>query len=89
MRYEIRDEKEGEWDLGLQNASVRLCTAISSYDWKVQYTDTLSEGLNQRGPKVFHDLSSNYSFDVQASPLKKKNPRRNRILRLLHILLGS
>lgn len=32
VRYEICDEKEGEWDLVLQNTYFRLCGAISTYD---------------------------------------------------------
>lgn len=36
VRYEICDEKEGEWDLGLQNASFRLCSAILIYDLAIK-----------------------------------------------------
>ncbi len=32
MRYEICDDKDREWDLGLESASFRVCRAISIYD---------------------------------------------------------
>ena len=53
MRYEIRDEKEREWDLGLQNASFGFRRAVPIYDpaiklKKVQHTDALKNDLDPR-----------------------------------------
>lgn len=57
MRYEICDEREGEWDLGLQNASFRLCRAISIYDLVIKmksavYSEELSGNPIQKHPGV-------------------------------------
>ncbi len=81
VRYEIRDDKEGEWDLGLQNASFRLCRAISIYDLVIKmksavyrHAEELSETPTRNRPEVFHDLSSSYSLNIQVSLKKKKKP---------------
>lgn len=54
MKY----DKEGEWDLGLQNASFRLCRAISIYDLVIKMksavyrrTEELSENSNPKRPR--------------------------------------
>lgn len=79
--YEICDDKKGEWDLGLQNASFRLCRAISIYDLVIKMKsavyrriEELSETPIQKGPEVFYDLSLKYSLNIQVSlkkPMKK------------------
>lgn len=92
MRYEICDDKEGEWVLGLQNASFRLCRAISIYDLVIKMKsavyrrlEELSETPIRKGPEVFHDLSSNCSLNTQVS--FKKAMKKWNFLGLLHILL--
>lgn len=67
----------GLWDC--KNASFRLRTAISIYDLVIKMksavyrrTEELSESPIQKGPEVFHGLSSNYSLNVQAGPKKSR-----------------
>lgn len=60
VRYEIYDEKEGEWDLGLQNAYFRLSGAISTYDLVIKmksgvyrHTAELSQTPIQKALRCF------------------------------------
>lgn len=63
------DNKRGEWDLGLQNATFRVCRAISIYDLVVKMKSAVyrctKEASNPKDPEVLHDLSSNYSPNMQ------------------------
>lgn len=86
MKYVMRRKENGIWDCKMLRLDFAQPFLVMIEKCSIQ---TLSEGLNQRGPKVFHDSSSNYSFDVQASPLKRKIQEEIEFLRLLHILLGS
>lgn len=57
MRYEICEDKDGEWDLGLQSASFKLCRAISIYDLVIRmmqvYGRTEELSKLQKDPEVF------------------------------------